>query len=194
MDERDCIPMKVCKDCLQEHSIGSFHKKKRGKHGVQARCKLCQAAYNKKWITPIAQMNASQFEAYRKRSAKQVDRRTGASRRESRQKFYQENRARLIQSCLDYAKKNPENYAARAMHRLTLKRQATPVWSEIKKIKGLYEKAARLSEATNEKWHVDHIVPLNSLLVCGLHVFANLSVITAAENIAKSNSYWPDMP
>ena len=44
------------------------------------------------------------------------------------------------------------------------------------------------------KWEVDHIVPLQSKLVCGLHVHNNLQVITALENIKKHNKVWPDMP
>jgi hypothetical protein len=41
---------------------------------------------------------------------------------------------------------------------------------------------------------VDHIIPLKSDFVCGLHCHTNLRVITAEENKAKNNRYWPDMP
>jgi hypothetical protein len=80
------------------------------------------------------------------------------------------------------------------MHRLALKRKATPAWANLAAIDVLYIEAKRRELETGVKWHVDHIVPLKSKLVCGLHVEANLVVLTASENIAKSNRYWPDMP
>lgn len=47
---------------------------------------------------------------------------------------------------------------------------------------------------TGVDYQVDHIVPLQSRLVCGLHNEANLSVIPAIDNNRKGNRYWPEMP
>jgi hypothetical protein len=45
-----------------------------------------------------------------------------------------------------------------------------------------------------ETWEVDHIVPLQSDIVCGLHNEFNLTVITKKANSEKRNYFWPDMP
>jgi len=47
---------------------------------------------------------------------------------------------------------------------------------------------------TGVKWHVDHIIPLKSKKVCGLHNEFNLRLIPAIDNIRKRNLFWPDMP
>ncbi len=47
----------------------------------------------------------------------------------------------------------------------------------------------RREKVTGVKWHVDHIIPLCGKNVSGLHVWNNLAVIPAAQNLSKNNSY-----
>lgn len=76
--------------------------------------------------------------------------------------------------------------ARRRKHRV-----AMPAWLTARQkseIRSIYQIAITMTKATGEQYVVDHIWPLRSDFVCGLHVPWNLRVITQAENLAKSNT------
>lgn len=56
----------------------------------------------------------------------------------------------------------------------------------------IYRTAEKLTQDTGVMYHVDHIIPINSPLVCGLHTDANLQILTAEENMKKSNRLIPE--
>jgi hypothetical protein len=72
--------------------------------------------------------------------------------------------------------------------------RATPTWADFKEIRAVYRRAAELTESTGEKWNVDHIVPLQHPMVCGLHVAWNLRPIRERLNQAKGNEWNPNQP
>lgn len=69
---------------------------------------------------------------------------------------------------------------------------ATPAWSSMGRILGVYRLSRKMSIDTGVPHNVDHIVPLTHPRVCGLHVWWNLRVIPAAVDRAKSNHWCPE--
>ena len=91
-------------------------------------------------------------------------------------KFYSENNRGFI------AQKNRRR-------KKQLKECQTPLWVDLKKINIIYKQAKRLSIIEGRQYHVDHIIPLNSKIVSGLHVIENLQIILAKDNLIKSNKF-----
>lgn len=71
---------------------------------------------------------------------------------------------------------------------------SAPAWVDRAALNDIRLKAKALTDATGIEHVMDHIVPLNNPLVCGLTVPWNLQVLTRKANAAKSNLHWPDMP
>ena len=104
------------------------------------------------------------------------------------------NAERVKAEASAYQKANRGMCNAKLARYRAAKIMATPAWANDFFIAEAYDLAKRREEVCGGKWHVDHHVPLNSKLVCGLHCEANLRVIPGVENISKGNRYWPDMP
>jgi len=83
---------------------------------------------------------------------------------------------------------------AERARRRAAKLRAIPGWADLKAIRAIYEECRYITNLTGEEYHVDHIVPLQSKIVCGLHWERNLRIIPGPENCSKSNLHWPDMP
>jgi 5-methylcytosine-specific restriction endonuclease McrA len=93
-----------------------------------------------------------------------------------------------------HKEKNPDYYKALTSVRKRRHRDATPKWittGHKLAMRQLYLQAMELTKITGERYVVDHIVPLISEAVCGLHVPWNLRVITQDENLRKSNKLEP---
>ena len=89
-----------------------------------------------------------------------------------------------------YKAQNPELYKAFVSVRRRRHKNATPKWITPEQklaMRQLYLHAQALTKMTGERYVVDHIIPLISPDVCGLHVPWNLRVITQEENLKKSN-------
>jgi 5-methylcytosine-specific restriction endonuclease McrA len=117
-------------------------------------------------------------------------------------KYYEQNRelvkARAVSRPASRVKKykdawkakNPELVQASANAWKRRAREAAPRWltpDQKKHIAAIYLQARALTKRTGVKHVVDHIIPLRSEVVCGLHVPWNLQILTHIENSHKSN-------
>jgi len=106
--------------------------------------------------------------------------------------YRQNNCEKKKESQGSYYKKNKGIFLSNNAKRRAKNRQATPKWlspAQIAHIKRFYNISAFMQEVTGEIYHVDHIIPLNNEIVCGLHVPWNLRVIHAKDNLKKSNKF-----
>lgn len=87
--------------------------------------------------------------------------------------------------------RNPHRVAEDKIARLLHAKQATPTWADRDLIADLYTLARVYREETPVFAHVDHVVPLRSKIVCGLHSQHNLTCLPHDENIRKGNRVWP---
>lgn len=110
--------------------------------------------------------------------------------KETRKRYYEANKEKQHTWTMGWVRKNRAVVNARNMEYHTKKVLGTPTWlndSMRSDIQQYYMRANELTKSTGVKYHVDHIVPIRGKDVCGLHVPWNLRVITASENVRKSN-------
>ena len=138
------------------------------------------------------QARAEYFRAYNKRE----------DVKDRKNEWYQENREAVIAAAStrpQHVKREYQNawkerntvwVRADTKNRRRKHREATPKWltkAQKGQMREIYKMAITMTQTTGEQYVVDHIVPLRSHEVCGLHVPWNLRVITQEENLKKSN-------
>lgn len=196
--------VKKCYACQEIKDVDDFSRDASRPDGRQPRCKVCYDRYkgeNREAIRAKAKIYnvtyapkyyAENAEALRERSRRFAKANPDKSRQASR-KRYREKPEAVRAYRRQYFLENRGLIYARNAARRALRLKAIPKWADPAKIKKVYEAAQWMTENTGETWHVDHIVPLKSPVVCGLHCEANLTILPGLENIVKGNRYWPDM-
>jgi hypothetical protein len=149
-------------------------------------CKPCYSAWKRAWRKANPQLVRGQEERAKQRDPLQRSRYDKAS--------YERHRAKRIAKSRRWNINNKESFAQREASRRATQKNATPKWSDRERVVEFYRRAAELTKQTGIKHDVDHIVPLQSPVVCGLHCEANLQVLPKATNVSKGNRRWPDMP
>lgn len=179
----------------------------------KARRKSAISAYNKEYYAKDADHHKERSRIWRAENPEKVKARSANIPKEVRADRFKSWRGRNLETAKanrraqhfanhdanlaankDWKRRNPEKNAFYVMKRQAAKLQAIPSWADMDKIEAIYTEARRLTELTGILHHVDHIVPLQSPWVCGLHCEANLQILPYYENQSKSNRVWPGMP
>jgi hypothetical protein len=152
--------------------------------------------YKKAWAKANAEKVRASRKKYEENNKELVDayRNSDAFKKRAIERataYNKKNKEKRKTTTSKYAKNHPHKILMNVMKRNAKKLQATPKWADETKIACLYSVAAMLNKYGTEKYHIDHIVPLRSKIVCGLHTYENLRVITAKENLQKSNKHQP---
>lgn len=170
------IKMKYCNKCGILKELSCFTKDKSKKDGLRTDCKVCRKFYEDNWKYENKEKVSEYMENWYKEN------------KDSVLEYRKQNKDRTA----EYYRNNRSRYNAHAAKRRASKLNSTPSWltdRELELINQMYLDAKYLESKNGIKYHVDHIVPLQGENVCGLHVPWNLQVITAEENLIKSNNY-----
>lgn len=191
--------MKRCQCCKNSKDLTAFSKDKSQEDGHSRRCKAC--------VKENSAQNVEHFKAMQKKSYlkyqlanQEKSRQRYANNKEAHDKltkaWYQKNKEskakqgkewrknnldRARQLCKNHYHDNKLAYRAKVAKRRAIEEQALPPWANMQTILEIYKNCPKGMQ-------VDHIVPLNSDFVCGLHVEHNLQYLTPTENYKKSNS------
>lgn len=178
--------MKQCTKCKGMKHQSEFGVDRRVPSGLQSECRECQreraANYYAKNRLVLIKKVSQYYQENKPRHNENARRRYAKN----------PSKARMAQRIWD--KQNRDKTRARWQRYDAAKRQAIPPWADHEKIEKQFSLARKMEIDTGVPHHVDHIVPLQSDIVCGLHCEANLRVLSASENTRKGNRTWPDMP
>jgi hypothetical protein len=187
---------KFCRDCKHDLPVSDFHKQTKAKDGLQIRCKACNKAMGAAWYQKNKERRNAKSQEWYEANKEEHNANCRQYQEENKERLYpkqrqwkQENAERRRDVDVAWLNANPGYSAHRAAKYRSAKLQRTPQWADMEAIAELYVEAKRLTELTGIQFHVDHIVPLQGELVSGLHVPANLQLLTAHENHSKSNSF-----
>jgi hypothetical protein len=147
-------------------------------------CPECKRESSRRWY----EQNTERAKENRHRWYEQNTERA----KESMHRWYEQNSERKKESRRRRYEKYRDKRNALQARRRAAKKQAIPAWSDLETIKQIYAEAAELTKSTGIRHEVDHIYPLQSDYMCGLHVETNLQILTQSENAAKRNRTWPD--
>ena len=181
---------KRCTQCGESKPPLAFNKHAKTLDGRQSHCRECSKKIASEWQRSNRERANLACKAWYDKNADVVR----AKKLDYGNRRYLASPEKVKASVSRWQKENREKVNAWRAEREAKELTATPSWSIDFFVQEAYHLAKLRSELFSFPWHVDHIVPLRSKLVCGLHTHDNLQVIPGSENSSKGNRYWPDMP
>lgn len=155
--------MKVCCTCKIEKEEELFHKNKPS-------CKTCRQSERKKSYEKRKSENYAELLDYNRQWV--LD--NPDKNKEHKKRWNQAN----VDKCRITCNK-----------RYSYAKQARPEWANKFFIEEAYHLAQIRSKLFQERWEVDHVIPIKGKDVCGLHVENNLQVIPRSINASKQNRF-----
>jgi len=190
--------MKKCYKCNDLKELSEFNKDKSRSDGYGSLCRKCNRLKDKlRWENnkESERIRNKKYRTENREKLNEKGRLYHHNNREQRSIKHREwvsnNRDKRAESNKRYVQNNLGKKYAHNKKRYANKIKRLPQWADLWKIEQYYIMAKKLSVIFEEKFHVDHIVPLQGELVSGLHVENNLQIITQHENNVKSNKFVP---
>ena len=186
--EKDCIK------CGDKKPLLEYHVNRQSKDGRRRVCKKCAQTENanyrikntskckaaaKKWANKNRIKARASVARYKLRHPERV--------KESNKKSKMKNKDKIKFVYSKWRASNLHKKAAQSSKRRAAKLKATPRWVDLELVQDIF------AEAKYNGLQVDHIIPLQSDYVCGLHWEGNLQLLTKTENLSKGNLTWPKM-
>jgi hypothetical protein len=163
--------MKYCPCCTETKDLILFSKSYGRYDGLQSHCKQCRSVQRKSDYLKNRDREIALSKVWVKSNPYLCNLKAKRHRESTSGRVYY----------------NSRNAAQRAS-----KLNATPPWltsEHLEQIKSIYAHAQECGVLTGDTYHVDHIIPLKGVNVCGLHVPWNLQVLPSDINVAKGNSF-----
>ena len=194
---------KICWTCNFTKDLSLFTKDKSKRDGYSGRCASCSRIANKAAIKDRESQRASarkykannpeKILAYQNSHKEETKERQAkwaaenSTKDKARRSAYRKANVKTIRARInEWGKKTGKTAAYSAAYKAS-KLKATPIWANQFFIDEAYHLAKLRTAATGFVWEVDHFYPLQSPIVCGLHVEQNLQVIPYIDNRLKGN-------
>jgi hypothetical protein len=188
--------MKTCNTCKINLPLNCFYKGI-GTFGLEPKCKQCKSFYQKEHLAKT-ENKSRRSEYYKQKNKNQSIVRSHVCN-SCHVVFHTNTSPNKTGNCRKCSKKiaskiwtqnNLAKKAANRAKRRAMQLQATPPWltsQQLEEIKEFYYLAKELQWLSNptDPLEVDHIIPLQGVNVCGLHVPWNLQIIPKSLNCSK---------